>query len=69
MTRTVEASTSVERGQRWQKKTTVGAANSLRIMAVAEGHAMVRYPRCQVWAISEADLRKGYELLADEERS
>lgn len=52
------------RGQRWQKKTTTGEANALRILAVAEGYAMVRYPRCQVWAIDEKRLRAEYELLS-----
>jgi hypothetical protein len=62
--------TLLARGPRWQQKQTAGGkANTLRILAVAEGYAMVRYPYCQVWAIHENDLRKGYELLTDEEVS
>lgn len=65
----VEVRASIQRGQRWQRKKTVGPANSLRVLAVAEGHAMVRYPYCQVWAIDEKKLRNEYELLTDDERS
>jgi hypothetical protein len=52
------------RGQRWREKT--GPKWVLRILAAAEGYAMVRYPRCEVWVIDGKTLREKYELVTDE---
>jgi len=43
------------RGQRWRQK--IDSKSVLRILATAEGYAMVRYRYCQVWAIDEKRLR------------